>query len=320
VYTLLQKKMARKKNSMTALWVVLLLIVAVVGLIGGKTFFSADDSGSGTSTALDGTKIICGGDVTPDLLIRAIDKENPNTAIAGNFIYRQKGTTAWTTGTLGTELTGLIVGAEYEFVAGINTTTETDMPYGEKFNYVVKCVEDDTIEIEMYNDEIETSLSATFYNKDANAQAQTFTAGDEYVVSLRLKAGSDEVFGNPFLSNPNVLVLKLNKSEWEVPNSVYLADGTELKRASTPLRYDQQASGFTEYAYELPAILDKEVSIFLGLVADDTNAPSVDGTAYIYAGGYFVEKSGSISIGVEDENGNAVATDAPDSVALDFTA
>lgn len=303
---------------MGAFWAIALIaavaVIATVLSVGGGDNLPSD------AKVIDGAVVTCSSEVTPDVLFQAYDADNPGTAITEAGIYRQKGTKSWLSFTAGTEETGLIPGATYEVVPGITTSDFTDNAYGAMFEYTAKCQEDDTVEFEMYNDEIETSLSATFYNKDDNAAAQTFVAGDQYDVSIRLKAGSDEYFGNPTLENAGVLVLKLNKTEWDVPNEVRIGNDV-LARVSTPLRYGEQATGFIEYAYELPAIGDREVSVILSLDADDTNAPSVDGTAYIYAGGYFVESdTADIGFGVETSEGTAVGTDAADSVTLDFTA
>jgi hypothetical protein len=320
-----EKTMAKKGITKGTWKMISVLLIALLGLgvfFGVVNFsVSSESSEDATSLTSDGRVLLCGSDTTPDLLIQAYDVDNVGTSISETFAYRKAGTKSWNVGTTGTELTGLEADAQYEIVLGINTTDVVDNAYGEKFTHTVKCQEDETIEKAMYNDEIESSLSATFYNKDGDASSQTYSAGDNYVVSVRLKSGADEYFGNPTVSgNPNVLVLKLNQSEWDTPLEVYTEDGTELKRISTPQRYDQQASGFSEYAYEVPVVADKEIEIFFDLMADGSNAPVGDGTAYIYAGGYYIDDNGQVQVGVEDEDGNAVGTDAPDTVTFDFTA
>lgn len=312
-----------KKNSSLPTWAIVLLtaLFIIVAFMGINMFFGSASNTGTTTVDEEGNAIVtCAGDITPSLTISAYDKENEGSAITEVFNYRKVGDKVWKAGTTGTALSGLVIDAQYEFVMGINGSDVTDNAYGETFTHKIKCLEDDSIEVPMYNDEIETSLSATFYNEDNNAAAQTFTAGEELDVVIKLQAGTDEFFGNPTLDNPNIIVLKLNSTEWDIPNDL-IVNGVSLVRVDTPLRYSSLvASGFTTYAYRLPAVSDTKMEVTLKLNADDSNAPSVDGTAYIYAGGYYIDDLSKVMTGVEDEEGNAVATDAPDSVTLDFTA
>lgn len=306
-------------NSLIA--VVVVAIVAIAAVMYGAGMFST--AGNQVDENGDGVVDVCAGDITPKLTVNGYDIDNVGTAITENFAYRKVGSVSWTTGTLGTAIDNLELGKSYEIVTGIDKDNGIDNPYGEKFTYEVKCKEVDTVDKGLYNDEVEASLSATFYNADGDASAESFSAGESQVVSIKFKAGNDEVFGNPNIDNPNVLVLKLNSTEHDVPNSVYLSDGTELARISVPLRYDIEgltASGFSTYAYEAPAITDKTTEIMLDLNADDSNAPSVDGTAYLYAGTYFIDNDGNVANGVEDEDGADIGTSDPDSVTIDLTA
>lgn len=317
--------MNKKAKTDTITWVILIGIVAIFGISAGVIDFSAI---SGDEVQEQPTTITtCESDVTPDLDINGYDIANPGTAITENFAYRKVGGVAWTTGTLGTALTNLEVGATYEIVPGIDASNGIDNPYGEMFTHKIKCQETESIDVPLYNDEVEASLTATFYNADDNAAAETFVAGQTQTVSIKFEAGTDEAFGNPFLDMPNVLVIKLNSSQWDVPEKVYLKDGTTLSRVTVPLRYDVEALGgtdFTEYAYEFPAVIDEVTQVYLRLNADDTNAPgsggsAADGTAYLFAGTYFIQEDASIGIGVETEEGVDIAVSDSDSVTLDFT-
>lgn len=315
-----KKTMARSRKKTTNTVAVVAIVVALIALAAVFGVFSTGGEGIQPTDDEGNLLPLCSSEVTPDLDIDAFDSENPGTAVTeATNLYRKVGNTAWTTWTQGTAITNLEPYAEYEFVMGITTSDMTDNAYGEFFTHKIKCQESEVINKAVYNDEIETSLSATFYNSDNNAAAETFTAGQEKHVKIKLIAGSDEFFGNPTLDNAGVIVLKLNSSEWDTPNSVKV-DGVEMKRVSVPQRYDGQAATYTEFAYELPAIGEDEVWIDLYLNADDSNAPSIDGTAYLYAGGYYITDDAEVAIGVEDEDGNAVGTDAPDTVTLDFTA
>lgn len=302
-----------KNNPILVVGVLAVLVVGILAFTGtfSQSTLGGDDSDSGVCT-LDSI----------GLTISAYDTENPGTALTeATNLYRKVGTTTWKTFTAGTQITGLEV-AEYEFIMGITTSDFTDNAYGQYFTYDVECVADASIEFAMADDEVETSLTAVFYNADGDASAETFTAGETQTVSIKLKASTDNYFGNPYSDEeyPNVLVIGLNSTEWDAPEQVYLADGTELSKVETPGR-QSLSSGIQYYAYELPVITDKEVRVYLDLNADDTNAPATDMTAYVYAGNWFINgDTAEVDFGVETEEDVAVGTDASDSVALDFTA
>jgi hypothetical protein len=307
-------------NAVLGIMVVLVLsILATVYLTGDKQQLTAVQ----TEAQIDqGVVSQCDSTTTPDLNIRAYDKENVGTALTeGTNLYRIKGTTNWAAFTAGTAVTNLPVGAVLEVVMGISTSDFTDNAYGKSFEVTVPCKELTIQDMEMMNDEIETSLSATFYNKDGNAAAQTYVAGQTETVSVKLKSGSDEVFGNPYLpdATAGVICVPLNSTTWDKPEQVYLSDGTELSSVSKPQRHAATA-GNTDYCYEIPAITDKTVEIFFDLNADDANAPATDESASIYAANWYINaESGALEFGVENEEGTAVGTDAADTVTFDFT-
>lgn len=264
----------------------------------------------------------CSSETSVSLDINAYDKENPNTAnTEATNLYRKVGNVAWNTWTLGTAITSLEPGADYEFVIGITTTDFTDNAYGEKFVIEnLDCKEAVTMDKAVLNDEVETSLTATFYNQNHDASAQTMTAGQTKTVFLKFEAGKDEVFGNPNLptSTPNVICMDLNSTAFDKPESVSF-NGKELNRVPTPIRHAGVSTDIA-YCYEAPVITDLGQEIKVQLKADDTNAPGVDETAYLYAGNWFVTDDGDVSYGVETEEGTAVGTDASDSLTIDLTA
>lgn len=297
--------------------VLLIMFVAVLLIVGMFFLFSSDTAQSIVGVDDDD----CDSTTTPQLTIKAIDIDNPGTAFTeATNLYRLEGTKAWTTFTQGTAF-DVIAGETYEIVMGITTSDFTDNAYGDSFTYTAKCQESDIIEVELYDDEVETSLSATFYNADGNAVAETFSTGETQTVSVKLKASTDNYFGNPYVGEyPNVIVIALNSSEWDAPEQVYLSDGTNLKSVEVPSRL-ASASQMTYYAYELPAIGDKAVEVMMDLNSDDSVAVSVDGTAYMYAGNWYINgDTADVESGVETEENVAVGTDAYDSVTLDFTA
>lgn len=303
--------MARKKKSRGMVLGVAAGIVIVALLL----MFLVPQTQVGPKDGIE----VCDSTTTPSLNIKAYDIEKNTALTEATNLYRIKGDKVWSTFTQGT---GFAVnpGEQLEIVMGISTTDFTDNAYGEKFEYTVPCEENPSIEKPLYADEIESSLAATFYNNDGDAGAETFSAGQTQTVSIKLEAGVDEYFGNPNLAgNPNVICLALNTTVWDTPEKVSV-DGVEMKSVSTPQRLDATA-GKKDYCYELPVISDEAIFVDLKLNADDTTAPGVDDTASIFAGNYYFNSdTGEIEMGVENEEGAAVGTDAADTVTLDFTA
>ena len=314
----------------------------IAALIGGYFMFAVDEGGvkdkvnslldKNNNEEPDSNDMLCTSEVTPDITISAYDFENVGTSLTeATNIYRKQGDKTWKTWTAGTAITGLEPNKVYQFVPGITTSDFTDNAYGQPFEYTIKCKETDTMDIPVYNDEVETSLSATFYNANHDASAETFTAGSVESVYLKWKAGSDEVCGNPFLKDsdladlgshskdkPNVICLNLNKTVWDAPDSVHV-NGVKMDRVSTPIRHSVGSTD-TAYCFEAPVITDVAVEFAVNLDADDATAPGNDGTAALYCGNTYINKEGNVVWGIEDEEGNAVGTDAADTLTLDFTA
>lgn len=262
----------------------------------------------------------CQSTTSPTQNIKAVDKETGTALTEGTNLYRIQGERTWNTFTAGTgfAIDGL---QKIDIVMGIDTTDFTDNAYGQMIEgFEIKCTETPSTEFEMANDEIETSLTATFYNNDGDAGAEVFTVGQTQDVSIKLQAGVNEYFGNPYFEgNPNVICLALNTTAWDTPEKVSMRGGVELSRVSTPTRQTGSATA-TNYCYELPVITEDQVEVVLKLNADDTLAPAVDDTATIYAGNYYYNSdTQEIEFGVENQEGSAVGTDAGDTVTLDYT-
>lgn len=273
-----------------------------------------------SESIIGGDKSVCDSTTTPQLTIKAYDIDNVGTAFTeATNIQRIKGSNSWTNFTQGTAF-DVIAGETYEIVMGISASDFLDNAYGDMFETTIPCQETVIIERPLYDDDIETALSGVFYNADGTAGAETFSTGDTQTVSVKMKAGADNYFGNPYVgTNPNVLVISLNSSEWDQPEQVYTSAGN-LNSVEVPSRL-ASASEMIYYAYELPVIGDKDVQVFMDLNSDDATAVSVDGVAYVYAGNWFVNgDTGNVEFGVETEENAAVGTDAYDSTALDFTA
>lgn len=306
------KNKAGKGNGMLMFGVAIIAVIVVLAIfVIPQNTFSKNDPNQVS---------FCDSTTSPNLTINAVDKDSGTALTEATNLYRLKGQKAFSTFTAGTGF-AVSAGKTYEIVMGISTTDFTDNAYGQSFEYTVPCEETPTVEYEMANDEVETSLTATFYNADGDAGAETFSAGQTQDVSIKLQAGVKEYFGNPYLGgNPNVLVLELNTTTWDAPEKVSIKGGATLKKVSTPIRHSAVA-GKVAYAYELPVISDEQVEVVLKLNADDTTAPGTDDTFYIYAGNHFYNADTQmIESGVENEEGTAVGTDASDSVTADFTA
>jgi len=343
-----KSKMNKSNNGLLFLMVVAILLIAgSVGFLAYKSSQQQSLTGGLVSNVDDDGNIValstCESTTTPDLTIKCYDTENVGTAVSeATNSYRKIGDISWTNFTVGTAIADLEVGADYEFVIGITTTDFTDNAYGSYFKLSemigfeagVPCKPTFSINMPVGNDEIETSLTATFYNADGDASAETFSAGETQTISIKLKAGTDEFFGNQYIVEsklvqgnegqtsefPNLICLQLNASSMDKPEQVYLLDGTDLSVVSTPQRLTKTATS-NNYCYELPVITDKETRVFIDLNADDTNAPAVDDIAYIFAGNFYIDaETGDVEFGVENEEGTAVGTDAGDSVAIDVTA
>lgn len=335
-----------KKRRVSKAWKyfgVVAIILLVAGLGSWGYMSATDKSVPGININLggddDGGDLkLCDSQTTPDMTIKTYDAENVGTALTESTnLYRKVGTTSWDALTAGTAETNLVVGAQYEVVMGISTTDFTDNAYGPYFTTdAVPCQETYDIEKAVYNDEEEGSLSSTFYNADGDASSEVFAANQAQTVSLKILTGSDEYFGNPYISEmgsdkgtggqrkdyPNIICFDLNTTAWDQPIKVTFK-GVEMNKVSMPQRH-ASAAGVIAYCYEAPVIDDSVMEsdrYTIRLDSDDSNAPGEDNTAYIYAANWFINAdTGAVEWGVENEEGTAVGTDAADSVNLDFTA
>lgn len=291
----------------------------------GKPILDLSQFGIG-STVDDGTPSSvtnCDSTTTPDIDPNCIDIENLNTAFTeGTNVYRRVGDTAWTTFTQGTAITGLIVGERYEMLFGVTTSDMTDNAYGPHIiTDPVPCVENVPFaDTRLYDDSIETALTATFYDENHDASEQAVGANDYANVYLKWEAGSEDYFGNPYLpdSTPNVLCLDLNTTEFDEPDWV-MVDGVEMKKVGTPSRH-AASTGDIAYCYEAPIITDAGVEFKVRLDTDDTVDPAGDSTAYLYAANWYINTdTNNVEYGVEDDQGNAVGTDASDSLSINVS-
>jgi len=301
----------KQKNILFGIMLLLLLFVGIMAY--QSDLFSVDISDNSDSTKTCDLE-------SPELTFSSYDAENEGQAVSSSpNLYRVKGARTWNSMTLGTALT-LTPYVDYEVIYGANTTDHTDNNHGDYFEYTSKCIISDLVEQKMYQVEDESGLTGTFYDADDDASAETFTAGQSQTVSVKLQSGVDEYFGNPYCGDkPNIVVLELNSTAWDKPNKVSV-DGIDLKSVGIPQRHTLDSTGNIAYAYELPVITDARETIELTLTADSDAGISDDGEITVYAGSWYVDAdTGEPTCGVEDEDGNAVGTDAGLAVTLDFT-
>ena len=309
-----------------------LLIVAVIALA-YFAFFNEPAAPTTTTTTTTPTGAVCGSDTTPDLDINGYDIENPGTALTeATNLYRKVGNTAWTAFTAGTAITNLEVGADYEIIMGISASDFIDNAYGESFKTgPIPCKESTVMDKGMYNDEIETSLTATFYNQNHdNTYTDTVGAGATKKVYAKFEAGSDEVFGNPFIATsglgdngkhralyPNVWCVNLNKTTWDTPDKVMFGS-EELKSVPIPQQHSTPST-HTGFCYEFPVVTDLGQEVSIVVDADDTTAPTCDEQTYLYAANFYIDSNGKNAWGIETDEGADVAIDDADTLYLNFT-
>jgi hypothetical protein len=317
-----------------------LVMIVILGLVIAYFQGWIPGIGDGAPAPTGPSGQVCDTTTTPDLDINAHEVDNPGTAnTEANNIYRKIGDTAWSTFTLGTAETNLEPFASYEFAVGTNTSAVTTRAnaYGPFFEHSIKCQEIETLDVAVYPDETYDGLTATFYDADDNAAGEAFSAGVVQTVSIKWSAGKDEYYGNPYIASsklsdqgahrkkyPNVLGLKLNSTTWETPQSVSFVrqDGTgdTLNRISCPTIADTASTHIT-FCYEAPVIDDTITRFYLRLEPDGSVAATVDDTAYLYAGNFFMNTdTAEISWGVEDNDAAYVGGNGDaDEATLDFT-
>lgn len=281
----------------------------------------------------------CDSTVTPDIDINAHDKYNPVTAVTDNMAYRKiapERSKVFTDGTMGTEITALEPFATYEFAPGVHNTVATGaaLAFGKYFTVDMPCKEDTVMEIAVCNDETYDGLSATFFNDADSAAAQAIAASGTATVKLRWKAGADQCYGNPFIDSyplsdngnhrrayPNALCLKTNSTAFNEPQTVFLANGVEMRRIGTPaIASADGATGYIMYCYEAPVIEDMNMDIYVTAEAKAID-PMMDDKAFLYSGHVVVDtNSGELGWGVENNDaayagGNSDA----DELAIDWS-
>ncbi len=329
-----------------------LLTLVVIGFAGAYVLQSTGPEPTGVGDGVPLTTPIslkneCTGGNTQSLTISGYSIDDTTSEITETTnLYRRLGESKWTAWTLGTGITGLSAGADYEFIVGTGLTDHTDNAYGPNFEVKnLPCVS--SFSIPVYTDEDESGTTFTWYNADDDNAAESWSANEVQTVSFKVKSTAEQYFGNPTLAglddkyitlqdslrknglditfespnvkNPNIIYYTLNTTEWDKPDQIYLADGTELNSVDCPARLSATA-GSINYCFEAPIITDKQIRIYSDLNTDDTTAPTTDDTFGAFAAGYYVNgDTGELEYGIEDEDDNAVGVDAAETATIDNT-
>lgn len=304
--------------------------VIVIGMLMAAGIVPPPKLGSVVAGENTGDNVCTGGN-TQSFTLKAADGET-GAANTENFSYRKVGDISWTEGTLGTALTTLEVGADYEFVVGPSPTSEQADPYG-PYVRVNNLPCRATKEVKVLADSIYSDITATFYNADNNAAAQSIEASaSPQWVHVKLAAASNEVAGNPFLATapigdngnhrmeyPNAGCFALNSSLFDDAEMWY--NGVEMNRISAPTIYSG-TTGATSYCFEMPVLTENELFVDIKIDPDDTLYANSDhdATLNIYTGSFFINsKNANLQWGVETDDGNFVQFSQADTVTIDLT-
>lgn len=316
------------------------------------------DSGFSISGTFDPEEK-CDTGETQSLDLDAFALGAPGTALteSNNIVREVGGTSAPSTYTEGTALTGYEAGSDIEVIVGAGST-DYDNAYGPHATiYNLPCVMKESLVL--FNDELEGSLVGTFYNKDGNAAYQALTASTPVTVSVEMTTADKEYFGNPYIGEvdyiaaineiswsaikkdgitynkgasksdghspeyPNVVCLTLNDTNHNEPLWVkaVLPNGlrVEMDPISTP-RILSGTSGDKDYCYEAPVLSVDTTVIEMRLDPTADVAGADDGTLSYYASSWWVHsETGEVEWGPEDNDKNAIGASDPDTVTLDFT-
>jgi hypothetical protein len=349
-----------KKKGIAGITVgIFLVIILIVAIFAGPSIMSWATTGE-IPVGPSGGSERCDTGETQSLDLNSFALGAPSTALTeANNIIREFGTSSAPTAfTEGTAATGLEAGSTMEVIYGAGTT-DYDNAYGPHLKISnLPCVMVETVVL--FNDELEGSVSGTFYNKDGNAAAQTLTASTPVTVSFLFSTADKEYFGNPYIGEvdylaaintegwsnikksgltylkgsaksdghspeyPNIACIALNASNHNEPlwAEALLPTGSRVRldRIEEP-GVHSDTSGDNDYCYEAPVLSVSETEIFIRLDPKADVTGADDGTLSYYASSWWVHsESGDIEWGVEDNDDAAIGASNPDTVTADFTA
>lgn len=269
----------------------------------------------------------CTGGDTQSFDPNAYNMETGAALTEASNVYYLSGSPAPLLWTQGTAITGLDTCEDYEFAIGPDTTVgdQYDVSYGPWFIVEdLPCVK--TINLPLFADELEGSLTAVFLDEYGQPDEASPVAGTDLTVGIQWYAGSKEYYGNPWIGQPdyldvdwnsmtsikginfkkgtsansingnrpkypNIICFDYNVTTWDDIDWVYanLQDGSreKMNQVSTPRTHTVDSTGDSVKCFEAPVITSDAVTFDVRLDPDDTTAATTDDiTASLYAGSW----------------------------------
>lgn len=347
-------------------WTHVIAVVVLLGILGiwdpfglkGMLGLGAVSPPTGTTTPAD--TISCKGGQSQSLDMNAFDIDQPTDAqTEAHNIYRECGSLgSLGTWTEGTAITGLQTGTCVEFLPGIDATASNcyDNSYGPVMRVAnLPCIF--TANIPFMEDEVEGSVTATWYNSNHDASYEVLAASTPTTVFARFYAADGEYYGNPWIGRgsylgidfgkymaaaprvefplgerignhrpeyPNTYCVQLNTTNFNQPKWVKaeLQDGSVVEMHQVPVpNKHSAAAGHADYCYEAPILTGEFIEFQIRLDPKAAAVSNSDDTSKYYAASWFANtETGELSWGSEDNDANAIGASDPDTLALDFTA
>lgn len=297
------------------------LVAAVLGLMaymfvpGVKEMFAIQGGGD---------DIIPAGacEYSPSVNLSSTDFYNPGTAITTENMYREKGELTWTD--IGsTDGFTANPGKTYEICWGTNTTADTPsvMAHGKCLEYLIPCLPTYKATFaEMRNDALQSEVTGTVIDvEDSTPILSTggsqyridIDAGDTPTIEVRLSATNEKDYGNIFCGETsNVIVVHVNKTQYDEENFAASWKGKSLNRVSAPPSLNA-ANGYVDLAFQAPVLTSSEIEyVYLFWDADATaNVTGYQSNAsiYLFDSAQFLDQNDNIvKCGVNDENGKDI--------------
>ena len=343
------------RNGKTSIGVIIGIAIAAVliwpMLKGGTVVPPATPPGVTPPVTPPTTLTVCDTGTTPDVTVPTVFFDTGVSVANSEHSYRKVGATGWTAFTAGTAITNLEPNTEYEFLLGINTTSDwTYNDYGNYFKKTIPCLGAVSLDTQkVYNDN-RAYPNLTFLNTLNNADNESLSAGETAIVTLRFSAEADTWWGNPTIPNnplvsdnygglwrkkyPNQLCCRVDTDNYDKLELSYNND--KLNALPAAGKFVNQSSNDTVYCFEAPIFGDQDTDLKLTLDADDLNDPPYETTAVnggsgsaatfdrqfsindttnvctLFAGDYFVQYgTQALEWGLGDVNGNATGTANP---------
>jgi hypothetical protein len=325
-------------------WQLILSIAVVATLVGAGLMYVAKEMGllstaggityvNNEGNVVSGTNAnteICTGGITQsaDLNVAGYGGSTAITEAHSRYRICGAGANFLGTWTMGTALTALAPGSCIEVLSGIDTTVaqEYDNTYGPILKIAnLPCVISTVLQ--GFNDEVEGSMSLTFYNSDNNPTTLQTSFASDFVNTIKVVTASEnEFYGNPYIGEPSylgldwnsiknigsgiqflkgvdqgshstiypdVFAIKYNSHEFSTPVYVKatLQDGTKvtMDSISCPQRVvtDATASNFTFACWEAPIASDSTYDLDVKWDPKISTGILQNATGYYYPGTFY---------------------------------